>query len=97
MPSRRRVLQMLGAAGVIGGGGWALFGGTRANAYYQGPLSDHFDGVRFFNPGSGRPEGWAGIPALAIRRSRRVMAGSVPESIRRGPAARASRPAMACA
>jgi L-ascorbate metabolism protein UlaG (beta-lactamase superfamily) len=57
MPSRRRVLQMLGAAGVIGGGGWALFGGTRANAYYQGPLSDHFDGVRFFNPGQAGPKG----------------------------------------
>ena len=59
MPSRRRVLQMLGAGGVIGGGGWALFGGTRANAYYQGPVSDHFDGVRFFNPGRrARRDAW---------------------------------------
>lgn len=57
MPSRRRVLQMLGATGAIGGGGWALFGGTRANAYYQGPVSDHFDGVRFFNPGQAGPKG----------------------------------------
>jgi L-ascorbate metabolism protein UlaG (beta-lactamase superfamily) len=50
MPSRRRVLTMLGAAGAAGGGGWALLAG-RGNAYYQGPVSDHFDGVRFFNPG----------------------------------------------
>ena len=75
MPSRRRVLQMLGAGGVIGGGGWALFGGTRANAYYQGPVSDHFDGVRFFNPGQAGPKGgWhfcAGNSAIAARRGRR--------------------------
>ena len=57
MPSRRRVLQMLGALGVTGAGGWALFGSTRANAYYQGPVSDHFDGVRFFNPGQTGPSG----------------------------------------
>jgi L-ascorbate metabolism protein UlaG (beta-lactamase superfamily) len=24
---------------------------TRSNVYYHGPVSDHFDGVRFFNPG----------------------------------------------
>jgi L-ascorbate metabolism protein UlaG (beta-lactamase superfamily) len=31
--------------------------GTRANAYYNGPPSDHFDGVRFFNPGGVSPKG----------------------------------------
>ncbi|HWB46342.1 MAG TPA: MBL fold metallo-hydrolase [Hyphomicrobiaceae bacterium] len=29
----------------------------RANAYYQGPISDHFDGTRFFNPGGNGPRG----------------------------------------
>jgi L-ascorbate metabolism protein UlaG (beta-lactamase superfamily) len=57
MPSRRRVLAMLGAAGAAGAGGWALLAGGRANAYYQGPVSDHFDGVRFFNPGQPGPRG----------------------------------------
>ena len=57
LPSRRRVLQMLGAVGVIGAGGWTLFGSARANAYNQGPDSDHFDGVRFFNPGQAGPRG----------------------------------------
>ena len=57
MPSRRRILQMLGAVGAVGAGGWALFAGGRANAYYQGPVSDHFDGVRFFNPGQPGPRG----------------------------------------
>ena len=57
MPSRRRLLQMLGAVSALGAGGWALLSGNRANAYYEGPVSDHFDGVRFFNPNGARPKG----------------------------------------
>ena len=53
--SRRRLLQMLGAVSV-GTAGWALFGSS-ANAYYQGPISDHFDGTYFFNPGGVLPKG----------------------------------------
>lgn len=49
MPSRRTLLAGLTAllAGVLPNRASA---GT--NAYYQGPVSDHFDGTRFFNPGS---------------------------------------------
>src|SRR5215213_4141462 len=50
MPSRRRLLKMFAGLSAVGVGGWALLRGTRANAYYQGPISDHFDGTRFFNP-----------------------------------------------
>ena len=57
MPSRRRVLTLLGAAGALTAGGWAMFGTRRANAYYQGPVSDHFDGVQFFNPSRAGPRG----------------------------------------
>jgi L-ascorbate metabolism protein UlaG (beta-lactamase superfamily) len=57
MPSRRRLLQMLGGVAAAGAGGWALMSGSRANAYYSGPLSDHFDGVRFYNPSGVRPRG----------------------------------------
>jgi len=57
MPTRRRLLQMLGAVSAIGAGGWALLSGSRANAYYQGPVSDHFDGVRFFNANGAGPKG----------------------------------------
>ena len=57
MPSRRRVAADAGSGRRVGAGGWALLGGTRANAYYQGPVSDHFDGVRFFNPGQAGPKG----------------------------------------
>jgi L-ascorbate metabolism protein UlaG (beta-lactamase superfamily) len=51
------MLQGLAGTGVLGGGAWAVFGPARANAYYQGPVSDHFDGVRFFNPGQPGPKG----------------------------------------
>lgn len=45
--SRRGILAAL-AAPAIGG---ALFARARSkNRYYGGPVSDHFDGVRFFNP-----------------------------------------------
>jgi L-ascorbate metabolism protein UlaG (beta-lactamase superfamily) len=56
MPSRRRMMQMLGAAAAAAAGGWALLAPGRANAYYSGPVSDHFDGTVFFNPGGGKPK-----------------------------------------
>ncbi|MCP1199747.1 MBL fold metallo-hydrolase [Notoacmeibacter sp. MSK16QG-6] len=45
---RNLLLSGLGAAlaGVVG------WGATSRNRYYEGPVSDHFDGERFFNPGS---------------------------------------------
>jgi len=57
MTNRRRMLQALAAAGALGAGGWALFAPSRGNAYYRGPVSDHFDGVRFFNPCQPGPKG----------------------------------------
>ena len=57
MATRRRLLKMLAAAvvPVVGGAAWLL--PRRANAYYRGPVSDHFDGERFFNPGGKSPKG----------------------------------------
>ena len=57
MPSRRRVLQTLTAVATLGAGGWALTSAARGNAYYSGPVSDHFDGTRFSNPGGVEPRG----------------------------------------
>lgn len=45
-PLRRRSLLTLLGAGVTR---------LRADTYHQGPVSDHFDGERFFNPGGGPP------------------------------------------
>lgn len=53
--TRRRLLKILGAAGVVGGAG-ALLTARRANAYYSGPISDHFDGNLFFNPDGTGPK-----------------------------------------
>jgi L-ascorbate metabolism protein UlaG (beta-lactamase superfamily) len=55
MPTRRRVMQMLGLTTVAGVGSYIAFNRPAANAYYSGPVSDHFDGVRFFNPGAEKP------------------------------------------
>jgi L-ascorbate metabolism protein UlaG (beta-lactamase superfamily) len=56
--NRRKVLKWLGLGGFVAAGG---FVGTRAlagNRYYQGPVSDHFDGTAFFNPGGVEPRGF---------------------------------------
>jgi L-ascorbate metabolism protein UlaG (beta-lactamase superfamily) len=56
-PTRRRLIKMLSAAGLLGVGGVGMFGTRHGNAYYQGPVSDHFDGALFFNPGGQQPKG----------------------------------------
>jgi L-ascorbate metabolism protein UlaG (beta-lactamase superfamily) len=48
--TRRRALGALGLAGLLGAGGCAVRR-EGVNPYYAGPVSDHFDGTRFFNPG----------------------------------------------
>lgn len=46
---------LLGLAGLVGGAVWQK--GTNVNPYYSGPVSDHFDGTRFFNPEGEAPRG----------------------------------------
>lgn len=54
---KRRVF--LGLAGLVGTAAYALGPSARANnPYYSGPVSDHFDGLRFFNPGGSPPNGF---------------------------------------
>lgn len=56
-PPRRRILKWLAGLGLAGvGGGAVALSPSRANAYYAGPNSDHFDGIRFFNPGGPGPK-----------------------------------------
>jgi L-ascorbate metabolism protein UlaG (beta-lactamase superfamily) len=52
--NRRRLLNILGipALTVLGGAAYAQ-AKTSRNPYYEGPLTDHFDGVRFSNPPGG--------------------------------------------
>ena len=46
--SRRRFLMLAPTAGLLGGAGFYAY--AENARYYDGPPSDHFDGVRFFEP-----------------------------------------------
>jgi L-ascorbate metabolism protein UlaG (beta-lactamase superfamily) len=50
--NRRSFLRLMIAPAVLAAGalGWGRWNAGR-NPYYSGPVSDHFNGVRFFNPG----------------------------------------------
>src|SRR5580704_11571193 len=52
--SRRRLFGTLGALSVAGLGGLAAR--AAIGRYYEGPISDHFDGVRFADPGEAAPK-----------------------------------------
>jgi L-ascorbate metabolism protein UlaG (beta-lactamase superfamily) len=56
--NRRGILKWLGLGGTtaLGAGTMLATGAAAGNRYYSGPLSDHFDGTLFFNPG-GKPPG----------------------------------------
>jgi L-ascorbate metabolism protein UlaG (beta-lactamase superfamily) len=50
--NRRTILKALGVT-ALAGTGWSAFAMSRpaTNPYYSGPVTDHFDGVKFFSPG----------------------------------------------
>jgi L-ascorbate metabolism protein UlaG (beta-lactamase superfamily) len=89
MLSRRRLLKMLAGVSAVGAGGWALLRGARANPYYQGPLSDHFDGTRFFNPNGVGPKGPGAFLKWQLNgRSAAAWPASYPSPFRDRPPAR---------
>ena len=57
---RRRFLKAAGLGTLLlGGGGAASVSAARAtNSYYDGPVTDHFDGTVFFNPQGEPPKGF---------------------------------------
>lgn len=59
---RRTLLTLatLGGAALLTGG-FAVRRATAANPYYQGPVSDHFDGKLFFNPDGIEPLGFVDL------------------------------------
>lgn len=54
--NRRRLFKLIGIPAVLGGAGVLAFmqRARAGNFYYNGPVSDHFDGTRFFLPGQTR-------------------------------------------
>ena len=59
----RRTLGRIASAATVltmGGVGYAALARSR-NPYYRGPVTDHFDGVRFFRPGQATDRGLADL------------------------------------
>lgn len=52
--TRRRFLLSLGAVGLTAAGGATLW--SRFMPHYKGPVTDHFDGVHFFDPDGSPPK-----------------------------------------
>ena len=63
---RRNLVKLASAATVmtLGGVGYAAHRRAR-NPYYRGPVSDHFDGTRFFSPGQSQDKGKSQDKGLA--------------------------------
>ena len=86
--TRRTFWKRFAAAGAlgIGGLGWTL-GSRPANAYYSGPVSDHFDGVRFFNPGGPEPRGLGRFYSLYLTETWEAWPATLPAGARDRPPA----------
>ncbi len=56
MTTRRKAMKRMLALAAAASGGVAFAGARRGNAYYAGPVSDHFDGEHFFSPGRRAPK-----------------------------------------
>ncbi len=59
--NRRKLFKYVGLPALMALGGTAGYRAVKPgeNPYYQGPKSDHFDGLRFFNPGRFTDRGFA--------------------------------------
>jgi L-ascorbate metabolism protein UlaG (beta-lactamase superfamily) len=74
LPSRR--VLVLGSAGAVAAAGVLMTLPRRANAYYQGPISDHFDGLTFFNPDRRPPKSMADLLRWQIGGGRKAWPSS---------------------
>jgi len=61
--NRRTLLRSVAAVVGLTAAGGATAAAVRStyNRYYRGPVSDHFDGLRFFNPGGSAAKGFTDI------------------------------------
>ena len=60
--NRRRFLALAATGGLAAvAGTFSWMRGARANPYYDGPVSDHFDGRTFFNPDGIEPRGFTDL------------------------------------
>lgn len=86
---RRTLAKFLSAAAMMTLGGVGYAARSRSgNRYYQGPVSDHFDGVRFFNPGQSTDKGLAELMRWQLGGGRGAWPDSYPSPFRDKPPAR---------
>lgn len=88
--NRRRLLALVGLPGLAALGGAGYVTAMRArNRYYDGPPSDHFDGVRFFLPGQPQDKGVAELLRWQLGGGRKAWPEAFPSPFRDTPPARA--------
>jgi L-ascorbate metabolism protein UlaG (beta-lactamase superfamily) len=76
------------AAGGTAAAGAAFVLPRKANAYYAGPVSDHFDGVAFFNPGGRKPKGFNHVLKLYALETWSTWPSVLPSPLRDKPPVR---------
>jgi len=86
--NRRRFLlgSLMTALTGIAGSAWAA--GRPRVPYHLGPVTDHFDGIRFFNPGGTPPRGLGDLLRWQFGGGRQRWPRSVPVAAAARPAAR---------
>lgn len=88
MMSRRRFLGLIASLPLLGGSARAARAGG-GSFYYNGPVSDHFDGRRFFNPGNeAGPRGFGDFLRWQLSESRVPWPDSYPSPYSDEPPAR---------
>lgn len=87
--NRRRLLTLVGLPGLaaLAGAGYVTAARAR-NRYYQGPVTDHFDGLRFRSPGQPQDKGVAELLRWQLGGGRKAWPESVPSPFRDKPPAR---------
>lgn len=85
--TRRRFIKRGLAAGMVLAAGAASLLPRKANSYYSGPVTDHFDGTRFFNPGGRSPKGLVQVARLYTQETWAVWPPSLPSPFRDVPPA----------
>ena len=87
--NRRRLLTLVGLPGLATLGGAGYVAAMRArNRYYQGPVTDHFDGVRFHLPNQPQDKGVVELLRWQLGGGRKDWPESFPSPFRDKPPAR---------
>jgi L-ascorbate metabolism protein UlaG (beta-lactamase superfamily) len=86
--NRRTLLKALGLPVIAATGalGWMTAARSR-NRYYAGPVTDHFDGVRFFSPGQPQDKGFLELARWQLGGGRKDWPDSFPSPFQDKPPA----------